>query len=128
MISYFGMTEEKKKIKVSPKPKEKDPLVFAVIKTGGKQYIVETGKFYDFEKLPGAEGEKIEFDDVMLVSSGDEVKVGKPKIEGAKVTGKVLSQFQDEKVDVFKFKKRKRYRKSYGHRQELTKVEIIDIK
>lgn len=100
---------------------------FAIIKTGGKQYLVEAGRYYEFEKLEGEEGTKVEFAEVLLVADGDNVKVGKPFVEGAKVTGKILSQFKHETVRVFKYKKRKRTRKTYGHRQPLTKVEITSI-
>jgi large subunit ribosomal protein L21 len=101
---------------------------FAVIKTGGKQYVVEAGRFYNFEKLEGEEGSKIDFKDIFLVAEGDDIKVGKPIVEGAKVSGKILSQFKDDTVRVFKYKKRKRTRSTYGHRQPLTKVEITEIK
>lgn len=100
---------------------------FAVIKTGGKQYLVEVGRYYEFEKLEGEEGTKVDFAEVLLVVDGDNVKVGKPLVEGAKVSGKILSQFKHDTVRVFKYKKRKRTRKTYGHRQPLTKVEITSI-
>lgn len=131
------MAETNSKLKTdSPKPAEKkaakpaskDSGKFAVIKTGGKQYIVEPGRFYNFEKLVGEEGATVTFDEVLLVAEGDNVQIGRPQVEGAKVTGKILSQFKDEKVRVFKYKKRKRTRKTYGHRQPLTKVEITSIK
>lgn len=100
---------------------------FAVIKTGGKQYVVFEGKSYDFEKLAGEEGKEIIFEEVLLVANGSDLKVGEPKVTGAKVTGRVLSQFKDDKVTVFKYKPKKRYRKTYGHRQQKTKVEITKI-
>ncbi|MDD3480611.1 MAG: 50S ribosomal protein L21 [Patescibacteria group bacterium] len=96
------------------------------MKTGGKQYLVEEGRYYNFEKLPEEEGKTVTFTEVLLTIDGKTVKIGKPIVE-AKVTGKVLSQFKDDKVKVFKYKKRKRYRKTYGHRQPLTKVEIVKI-
>lgn len=114
--------------KKAAKPVSKDSGKFSVIKTGGKQYIVEVGRFYNFEKLVGDEGAPVSFDEVLLVAEGDNIQVGHPHVEGAKVTGKILSQFKDEKVRVFKYKKRKRTRKTYGHRQPLTKVEITSIK
>jgi large subunit ribosomal protein L21 len=128
------MTEEKVTTKVAkpktetPKPVEKKSEKFAVIKTGGKQYIVEAGRFYDFEKLLGEVGATVTFDEVLLVAEGDNVQIGKPQVEGAKVTGKILSQFRNDTIRVFKYKKRKRTRKTYGHRQPQTKVEITSIK
>ena len=129
------MTEEKKTTekKTAPKDAAKKPETtksdkFAVIKTGGKQYIVEVGRYYEFEKLPGEEGAAINFEGVLLVADGDDVKIGTPRVEGVKVTGKILSQFKHDTVRVFKYKKRKRTRKTYGHRQPLTKVEITQVK
>ncbi len=116
---------KKTEVKAVPKKTEKSDL-FAVIKTGGKQYIVEEGKWYEFEKLDLEEGKEIIFD-VLLVSNGGTVKVGTPLVDGAKVTGKVLEQFRDEKVTVLKYKPKKRYKKTYGHRQSLTKVQITKI-
>jgi large subunit ribosomal protein L21 len=116
------------KPKTESAPVKKAADKFAVIKTGGKQYIVEVGRFYEFEKLPGDEGAVINFEDVLMVVDGDNVQIGKPRVEGVKVSGKVLSQFKHETVRVFKYKKRKRTRKTYGHRQPLTKVEITAIK
>ena len=114
--------------KTKSEPVKKAADKFAVIKTGGKQYIVEVGRYYEFEKLPGEEGAAINFEDVLLVAEGDDIKIGTPRVEGVKVTGKILSQFKHETVRVFKYKKRKRTRKTYGHRQPLTKVEITSIK
>lgn len=112
---------------VAKKPVVSLPNRFAVIKTGGKQYVVYEGKKYDFEKLSGEEGKDITFDQVLLVANGENVKIGEPTVSGAKVTGKVTSQFKDKKVTVLKYKKRKRYRKTTGHRQQKTKVEITKI-
>jgi large subunit ribosomal protein L21 len=117
-------TEKKVAVK---KPETKKSELLAVIKTGGKQYLVEPGKIYDFEKLDAKVGETVTFDEVYLVIDGSDVKIGKPKLT-SKVSGKVVEQFKDEKVNVFKYKKRKRIRKTYGHRQPLTKVEITAIK
>lgn len=122
------MTEVKIKKEEVKRPKTQKDDCLAVIKTGGKQYLVEVGKSYNFEKLPGKEGDSVTFEDVLLLIEGEDIKIGKPRVEGSRVTAKIASQFQDKKVDVFKYKKRKRYRKSYGHRQELTKVEILEIK
>lgn len=100
---------------------------FAVIKTGGKQYVVYAGQKYDFEKLSAEEGKDITFDQVLLVANGSDVKIGDPIVSGTKVTGKVISQFKDKKVTVLKYKPKKRYRKTTGHRQQMTKVEITKI-
>lgn len=117
-------TEKKAAVK---KSETKNSELLAVIKTGGKQYLVEPGKTYDFEKLDAKVGETVTFDEVYLVIDGSDVKIGKPKLT-SKVSGKIVEQFKDEKVNVFKYKKRKRIRKTYGHRQPLTKVEITAIK
>lgn len=100
---------------------------FAVIKTGGKQYVVYEGKKYDFEKLTRDEGKDITFDQILLVADGSNVKIGEPTVSSAKVTGKVVSQFKDKKVVVLKYKPKKRYKKTTGHRQQKTKVEITKI-
>ena len=124
------MVETKKKQKKeAPKtaPKKKKTDDFAVIKTGGKQYLVEPGKSYCFEKILGEEGARVNFDEVLLVSRDGKVDIGRPFIKGAKVSGKIISQFKDKKVKVLKYKKRKRVRKTRGHRQLLTEVEIEKI-
>lgn len=129
------MAEEKKTTtKTAAKPAEKSASKaeknvdkFAVIKTGGKQYIVTEGVWYEFEKLPVEEGKEVIFEEVLLVSEGGTVKIGEPFVAGAKVTGKVLNHFKDEKVVVLKYKPKKRYRKKTGHRQQLTKVQITKI-
>lgn len=129
------MAETKKKttkvVKEAPKKEIKTEKKisdsFAVIKTGGKQYIVEAGRFYDFEKLNVEEGKAVSFDEVLLTASGKEIKVGEPFVAGAKVTGKVLEQRKDDKVIVFKYKPKKRYRKTQGHRQQKTRVEITKM-
>jgi len=121
-------TPKATKAKVSSvKPVPSDSGKFAVIKTGGKQYIVYEGKTYNFEKLTAEEGKNIEFSEVLLVSDGGSLKIGQPIVTGSKVTGKVISQFKDKKVTVLKYKPKKRYRKTQGHRQAQTKVEITKI-
>lgn len=100
----------------------------AVIKTGGKQYIVKPGDIIDIEKISGEPGEEINFEEVLLVSAdGEDVKVGSPLVESARVEGKIVRQKKGEKIVVFKFKRRKGYRKKAGHRQNLTSVEITGI-
>lgn len=100
----------------------------AVIRTGGKQYVVKPGDVINIELLNSQEGSDVEFNDVLLVSGNDtEVKVGSPTVEGAKVTGKILGTKKGKKVVIFKFRRRKAYRKKQGHRQRYSSVEITDI-
>jgi large subunit ribosomal protein L21 len=103
--------------------------MYAVIQTGGKQYRVEPGQTVVVEKLAGSAGDKIAFDEVLLVSSGDggKVTVGKPTIAGAKVTAEIVEHTLGEKLTVFKFRLRKNYVRKTGHRQELTAVKIAAI-
>lgn len=112
--------------------------MLAVIKTGGKQYKVREGDKIRIEKLNSEVGKEVVFDEVFLVAdevTGDddtvksvkEIKIGKPKVRGAKVTGKVLAQGRNDKVIVFKYKPKKRYKKKQGHRQPYTEVEITKI-
>ncbi|MDP2641571.1 MAG: 50S ribosomal protein L21 [Candidatus Yanofskybacteria bacterium] len=99
----------------------------AVIKTGGKQYLVEPGKKIKIEKLPMEEGEEVSFDEVLLRQKGDQVVIGTPLVAGAKVTGKVLQQAKGKKLIIFKFKAKKREKTKKGHRQPFTEVEILGI-
>ena len=100
--------------------------MFAIIKTGGKQYKVSEGDIIKVEKIEAEAGDKIEFDQVLMVS-GDDVKVGSPVVEGAKVSAEVLDQKKDKKIVIFKFKAKKNYRKKKGHRQPYTLVKIEKI-
>jgi large subunit ribosomal protein L21 len=100
--------------------------VYAVIKTGGKQYRVQQGDVIFIEKLDVQAGETVTFDEVLLVS-GDETTIGNPTVAGAKVEGKVLSQVKGQKIVVYKYKAKKNERKKQGHRQPYTKVEITGI-
>ena len=100
--------------------------MFAIIKTGGKQYKVSEGDVIKVEKIEAEAGDKIEFDQVLMVA-GDDVKVGSPVVEGAKVSAEVLDQKKDKKVVIFKFKAKKNYRKKKGHRQPYTLVKIEKI-
>lgn len=102
--------------------------MFAVIKTGGKQYIVRQGQELKVEKLELDEGKTLEFE-AMLISDeeGKEVKVGAPIVSGAKVTAKVLEQGRAKKVSIIKFKSKSRYRRNVGHRQPFTKILIEKI-
>ncbi len=101
--------------------------VYAIIESGGKQYRVEPGAIVALERIPGDVGSQVELDRVLLVSDGTMVKVGKPTLSGAKVISEIVAQTRGEKIDVFKFKRRKKYRRKTGHRQELTKVRIAEI-
>lgn len=100
---------------------------FAIIKTGGKQYKVAVGDKVKVEKLPGEEGGVVSFDEVLLTSKGDSVAVGEPHVSGAKVEGKIVRQARDKKVLIFKFKSKTRSRKTRGHRQHFTEVEIVKV-
>jgi len=101
--------------------------MYAVIKTGGKQYRVEEGAIVRVEKLPGDAGTQVELGEVLLVGDGENVKVGQPTVAGAKVTGEIVRQFLGEKLLVFKFRRRKAYRRKNGHRQQYTALKITSI-
>lgn len=98
--------------------------MFAVIRTGGKQYKVAKGDVVSVEKLEGAEGDNVEINDVLMAGS----KVGAPLLAGAKVIAEIVKQFRDEKVVIFKKRRRHNYRRKKGHRQYLTSIKITDIK
>ncbi len=100
---------------------------YAVIETGGKQYRVEKDTVLSVELLGTEAGETVEFDQVLAVSDGSELTVGAPVVANAKVTAKVIENYRDDKVVVFKKKRRKGYRKKAGHRQGLTKVKVESI-
>ena len=101
--------------------------MYAVIKTGGKQYRVAQGDTLRVEKLDGAEGDSVDFDQVLLVADGDDIKVGAPFVEGSKVTAKVKAQGRGKKVEIIKFRRRKHHMKRQGHRQSYTELEITGI-
>ena len=101
--------------------------MYAVIKTGGKQYRVQQGDVIFVEKIDAQADETVTFDEVLLVNDGDATKIGTPVVEGAKVEGKVLAQVKAKKVVVYKYKAKKNERKKQGHRQPYTKVEITAI-
>ena len=100
--------------------------MYAVVKTGGKQYKAEVGKFIDVEKLDAEVGDEVSFDALMVVD-GNKSQIGAPVLEGVKVTGKVLAQDKARKILVFKYKAKKDYRRRQGHRQPYTRVEITSI-
>jgi len=99
----------------------------AVIETGGKQYRVAEGDVLRVEKLAAEAGSKIDFDRVLLVSDGEKVSVGTPYVKGGKVTAEVTEQGRGEKIDVIKFKRRKKYRRKQGHRQDYTELKVTKI-
>jgi large subunit ribosomal protein L21 len=101
--------------------------MYAVFKTGGKQYRAAKGDRLKIEKLDVAEGDSVEFDEVLLVGEGESVKVGTPILSGSKVKAKVLVQARDKKIDVIKFHRRQNYRRTHGHRQQFSLVEITGI-
>ena len=101
--------------------------MYAVIETGGKQYRVQPGDTVVVETLPGESGDAIEFGRVLLISDDESVAVGRPLIEGARVTGKIVEHGLGEKLTVYKFKRRKNYRKRNGHRQQYTAVKIESV-
>lgn len=101
--------------------------MYAVIETGGKQYRVQPGDTVVVEKLTGDAGDSIEFDQVLLVATDDSVAVGRPLVDGAKVTGEIVEHGLGDKLIVYKFKRRKDYRRKTGHRQQYTAVKIADV-
>lgn len=98
--------------------------MYAVIKTGGKQYRVAAGDKLKVEKLPGEVGSDITLEQVLMVADGDKITIGAPLVAGASVQAKVVSQGRGDKVMIFKMRRRKHYRKTQGHRQDFTEIEI----
>jgi large subunit ribosomal protein L21 len=101
--------------------------VYAIVKTGGKQYRVEAGSTIYVERLEAPVGDRITFEEVLLVGGEGGVRVGSPNVDKASVVGTVLDQGRDRKIRVFKFKKRKHYRRTRGHRQSFTALRIDTI-
>ena len=102
--------------------------MYAIIRTGGKQYRVETGDVVRVERLEGAVGSTVTLEEVLFVGGDGEPRVGSPRIEGAAVVGTVVEQDRDAKIRVFKYKKRKHYRRTRGHRQSFTAVRIDAVR
>ena len=101
--------------------------VYAIIATGGKQYRVQEGDQIKVEKLAGDPGEKVEFNQVLLLADGEDVTIGAPYVDGGKVMGEVQEQARAKKIEVIKFKRRKHHMKRMGHRQSFTEVKITGI-
>jgi len=103
-------------------------MSYAIIRTGGKQFRVEPGMTIRIPSLPGEAGGSIEFNEVLLGSDGKNVHTGVPSLSGAKVTGEIVKHGRGEKIVVFKFKRRKNYRRKTGHRQKFTEVRVTDVR
>jgi len=101
--------------------------MYAVIRTGGKQYRVSAGEKLRIERVAGDVGQEIVLDQVLLVADGTQLKMGAPLVAGARVRAKVLAHGRGEKVRIFKLNRRKHYRRSQGHRQNFTEIEILGI-
>jgi len=101
--------------------------MYAVVATGGKQYKVKKGEILKVEKLPGNVGDAVTFEKVLLVSDGENLTIGNPLVPDMTVQGRIVEQGKAKKILVFKFKRRKRYRRKQGHRQEYTAVRVDNI-
>ncbi len=101
--------------------------MYAVIATGGKQYRVEEGEVLKVEKLPGEVGEEVVLNDVLLCCDGENINIGQPRVEGASVKAEIVEQGRLKKIIVFKYKRRKRFRKKQGHKQFFTAIRIKQI-
>lgn len=102
--------------------------MYAVLRTGGKQYKVEPGLELDIERIPGSVGDSVVFSDVLLAANESEVKVGRPLVDGVSIQGEILAQKRGSKLIIFKKLRRHNKQLKKGHRQELTRVRIRDIK
>lgn len=100
---------------------------YAIIAAGGKQHRVKVGQQCRLEKMVGEPGELVELDKVLLIAEGESVKLGAPYLAGSKVTAKIVEQGRGDKIRIFKMRRRKGYRRTQGHRQDFTKVEITSI-
>ncbi len=101
--------------------------MYAIVESGGRQYRAEEGHSFSVEKLPYEVGEQIELENVLLLANGDDVKVGQPTVAGASVKATVVEQYRGEKIFVWKYKPKKRYRRRQGHRQYYTRLRIDEI-
>ncbi|HEX5515809.1 MAG TPA: 50S ribosomal protein L21 [Gammaproteobacteria bacterium] len=101
--------------------------MYAVIKTGGKQYRVAEGETLRVEKLDVAQGESVNFDQVLMVGNGDDIKIGAPVLAGSSVSAEIVRHGKSKKVTAVKFRRRKNYRREFGHRQQFTEIKITGI-
>lgn len=101
--------------------------MYAVIASGGKQYKVKAGDVLRIEKISGEIDETVSFDKILMFSDGDNVQIGQPDLDGVSVNGRIMEQGKAKKIIVFKYKRRKRYRKTQGHRQQFTTIKIDSI-
>ncbi|MFW8565006.1 50S ribosomal protein L21 [Orrella sp. 11846] len=101
--------------------------MYAVIKTGGKQYRIAAGEKLKIEQIPADIGQEITLDNILSVGEGDQIKIGTPTVEGAVVKAKVLAHGRHDKIKIFKMRRRKHYRKQQGHRQNYTEILIESI-
>lgn len=101
--------------------------MYAIVESGGRQYRAEVGHSFSVEKLPYEVGEQFEFDNVLLLSDGDDVRIGQPTVSGVSVKATVTEQYKGKKIFVWKYRPRKRYRRRQGHRQEYTRLRIDEI-
>ena len=101
--------------------------MYAVVKTGGKQYRVQTGQTIRVEKLEGDVGHKVDLADVLLVADGEKLAVGQPLVAGARVRAEIVKQGKERRVIIFNYRRRKRYRRKQGHRQPFTALKITAI-
>ena len=101
--------------------------MYAVVKTGGKQYKVAQDQYLKVEKLEGNEGDTVELDQVLMIADGDKLKIGSPTVDGGKVTATILSHGRHKKVEIMKFRRRKHHQKRTGHRQYYTEIKITGI-
>jgi len=101
--------------------------MYAVVKTGGKQYRVSAGEKLKIEQIPAEVGQEIVLGEVLMVADGDALKLGAPLLEGAQVKARVIKHGRGDKVHIFKMRRRKHYRRSQGHRQNYTEIEILGI-
>ncbi|MCY3574802.1 MAG: 50S ribosomal protein L21 [Chloroflexi bacterium] len=102
--------------------------MYAIIRSGGKQYRAEVGATIDVDRLPNEVGEQLEIDDVLLVADGDEARIGAPRLDGASVSATVVEQFRGKKIIVYKYRQRTNYRRKQGHRQYYTRLRIDEIR
>ena len=101
--------------------------MYAIVESGGRQYRAEEGHSFSVEKLPYEVGEQFELDNVLLVADGDAITVGQPSVKGASVKATVVDQYRGQKIFVWKYKPKKRYRRRQGHRQSYTRIRIDEI-